>query len=72
MSQTNLILNHLKEHGRITALQALQEPIGSFRLAARIKDLREDGHDIATVTAQADNGARHAVYHLIKLAGAAA
>ena len=47
VTQNNEILNHLKESKTITALEALQF-FGCLRLAARIKNLRDDGHEIAT------------------------
>ena len=47
VSQNTEILKHLKESKTITAIEALQF-FGCLRLAARIKDLRDDGHDIAT------------------------
>ena len=47
LSQNDLILAHLKEHKTINPLQAL-ELYGSFRLSARILDLRKDGHNIET------------------------
>ena len=47
-TQNDLILEHLKEHGTINPLQAL-ELYGSFRLSARILDLRQDGHNIETI-----------------------
>ena len=45
MTQNDMILNHLKSGRPITPLQALSE-FGCFRLAARIWELREDGHDV--------------------------
>jgi len=39
MSQKTQILEHLKEHGSITPLEALRL-FGCFRLAARIHELR--------------------------------
>lgn len=49
MTQTERVLDLLRSRGRagVTALDALSV-VGSFRLAARIKDLREGGHDIET------------------------
>ena len=44
MSQNHAILSHLKR-GPITPLDAL-ERYGCFRLAARIRDLRDAGHKI--------------------------
>ena len=46
MTQTEWILNALKQ-GPLAAIDALQG-CGSFRLAARIKDLRQAGHEIET------------------------
>ena len=47
-TQNDMILAHLKEHGTINPLQAL-ELYGSFRLSARILDLRQEGHNIETI-----------------------
>jgi hypothetical protein len=47
MNQKTNILNYLKKKGKITPLEALNK-FGCFRLSARIKDLREAGHDIKT------------------------
>ena len=44
-TQNKRILEHLKEHGKIDPMQALKQ-YGSFRLSARIYDLRQDGHNI--------------------------
>jgi hypothetical protein len=62
MSQTIQILNHLSK-APITALEALHK-YQCFRLAARINDLRMQGHTIHTeVTVK--NGKRYATYHLL-------
>ena len=45
MTQCEKILRYMELHGSITARQALNE-CGCMRLAARIHDLREQGHDI--------------------------
>jgi len=45
MSQKEAILRHLKLYQQITAMDALNQ-YGCFRLAARIYDLRKDGHAI--------------------------
>ena len=47
MTQTEHILAHLDARGSITPLDAL-DLFGCFRLAARIAELRADGHDIRT------------------------
>jgi hypothetical protein len=46
--QTAEIFDHLKRHGTLTAKQALSD-YGCFRLAARVEELRADGHQIETV-----------------------
>ena len=46
-NQTDMILARLKE-GPLTPMQALRSPIRSARLAARICDLRNQGHNIHT------------------------
>ena len=63
MSHSIQILNHLTK-GPITAIDALNN-YGCFRLAARINDLRMDGHKIHTEIARKD-GRRYAKYHLVK------
>jgi len=68
-SQNRMILQHLKEHKSITALEALSE-YRCFRLAARIKNLRDDGHYIHTEMIDLPRGGqRIAQYTMIKLAG---
>ena len=47
MSQSVQVLNHMKQHGSITSLQALKL-YGCFRLAARVYDLRCKGHNVQT------------------------
>ena len=47
MSQNQAILNHLKSGKSITPLQALNL-CGTMRLAARIGELKDQGHDIET------------------------
>jgi len=46
MTQNEWVLNALKK-GPVTPIQALSEG-GIFRLAARIQELRESGHEITT------------------------
>lgn len=45
MNQTEQILNYLKKGNKITPLEALQK-FGCFRLASRIWDIRNQGHNI--------------------------
>lgn len=47
MTQSEMILDHLKKGLYITPLEAL-EKFGCFRLGARILDLRREGYDIKT------------------------
>mgnify|MGYP006285592291 FL=1 len=47
MTQTQNILNYLKSGKRLTPLEALKK-FGCLRLAARIADLRGQGHTIWT------------------------
>jgi hypothetical protein len=61
MSQTQSILSHLKRHRRITPLEALRA-YRCFRLAARIQELRESGHNIVTRLVH-KRGATYAEYN---------
>lgn len=45
MTQCELVLEYMREHGSITARQAANE-LGVQRLAARIGDLRKQGYFI--------------------------
>ena len=65
LSQNKLLLIYLKEYGSITALEALKE-LGSLRLAARIKNLRDDGHNIVTENFRTSTGKMVAKYKLVK------
>lgn len=64
MSQTErlLVLLRARPEG-ITAIEALEE-VGSFRLAARIADLRADGFDIEAEPWLTPTGKRVARYRL--------
>lgn len=46
-TQINAILEHLKEKGEITSMEAFKN-YGCTRLAARIYELRQRGYDIDT------------------------
>jgi hypothetical protein len=50
-------------HAPITPLRALEQ-FGCFRLAARIAELREMGHDIETKKIKLENGKTIAQYAL--------
>jgi hypothetical protein len=62
-AQTAQILKHLKRHGSINPLTALRL-YGSFRLAARIRELRNQGNQIKT-NKEVQNGKSFARYELI-------
>lgn len=49
INQTDKILAYMKKNGSITPLDALRE-FGCMRLAARIADLKHDGHQIGSRT----------------------
>jgi hypothetical protein len=61
-SQCEQILGHLRLHGSITPVVALQN-YGCMRLGARIWDLKKRGHCI-TVTNEKKNGKHYAKYTL--------
>lgn len=63
MNQQFYILNHLKKHGTITPMEALNL-FGCFRLGARIWDLRDEGYDITTEN-ETTNGKTYARYRLV-------
>ena len=65
LSQEKMLLMYLKEYGHINALEALKE-LGSLRLAARVKDLRNEGHNIVTEYTRTATGKMIATYKLIK------
>ena len=63
MTQNEAILNYLQSGGSITALESVQE-FGCMRLAARIADLKADGHDIGDCWVEKNNGKRFKRYFL--------
>ena len=64
--QNVMVLDHLR-NGPITPIEALHR-YGCFRLAARIYDLRQDGHQIITMRVLNDQGNSYAEYHLVRTA----
>lgn len=62
-SQNKRILNYLKRGQRITPMDAL-ELFGCFRLAARVHDLRNEGHNIAKQIIELSNGVNVAEYYM--------
>jgi hypothetical protein len=67
-TQTEWIFDALKR-GPLTAIEAL-DGCNCFRLAARINDLRQAGHEIKTENRTLANGKTIAVYHLKESAAA--
>ena len=66
LSQKRLILHLLQDRDEgITGIDALNEA-GSFRLAARIADLRGEGYDISSTMERTPTGKRIARYRLMK------
>jgi hypothetical protein len=62
VNQNEIVLHKLKAGESITAKDALQ--FGCFRLAARVRDLRERGVEIRTIKERNANGSYHARYVL--------
>jgi len=65
-SQSAKVLYHLENYGSLTAIEAL-ELFACFRLAARINDLKEAGHNIQMEMKKMKNGKKIAVYSLPKI-----
>ena len=65
-TQSAKVLYHLQNYGPLTAIEAL-ELFACFRLAARINDLKEAGHDIQMEMKRLKNGKKIAVYSLPKI-----
>lgn len=61
-SQNQMILEALQAGEAITAIDALNR-FRCFRLAARIRDLRDAGHDIQSIQ-KTTNGKNYAVYKM--------
>ena len=69
MNQREMLLNHMKENGKITKLEALNK-YGVMNTGERIRELRMDGHFIKTIMVQGTkpNGkdCEYAEYHLVE------
>jgi len=65
-SQSAAILYHLQNYGSLTQLQAI-DLFNCMRLAARVADLRDAGHNIQTDMKRLKNGKKIAVYSLPKI-----
>lgn len=61
MSQNEQVLAALRK-GPLTAADAVD--FGCYRLAARVRNLREQGHNINTELVVTDDGKRYARYTL--------
>lgn len=61
MTQTEAIKAHLIQHNSITPIEAL-ERYGCFRLAARIKDLRNEGFSVHSTLVENSNGKKYCRY----------
>lgn len=60
MNKTIAVLNHLKENGSITSMEAI-EHFGATRLSAIIFNLRKRGYDIETIPTGMTDRYGHAV-----------
>jgi hypothetical protein len=71
MTQNERLLDHLKNNHSVQPLEALQD-LGIYRLAARIHDLKQNGHWIEKKIVEVSNRYgevfRVAQYYLIKAA----
>lgn len=64
-SQAQTILEHLRTHGSITKLEALNL-YGIWNSGGRVWDLKRDGHPIETRMIDTPNGKRVAEYVLVR------
>lgn len=62
MTQNEEILKALRNGDILTSIDALNQ-FGCFRLAARVKDLRDEGHNVKTIMRER-NGKRYAAYYM--------
>ena len=69
ITQCDKVLRHLRDHGSITAVEAFSE-YGILRLAARVADLKERGHNITSEIKHGKNKyeepVHYSVYRLIE------
>ena len=61
MTQNEVILNHLKNYGGLTSLEAIRL-YQITRLAARISDLRKKGYNILSETIRKKDGKKTIKY----------
>ena len=62
MTQKEMVLNHLKEKGKITSMEAFRK-YGVTRLSAVIFNLRDDGYDIETEYIKGKNRYREVTHY---------
>lgn len=65
LNQKQIIANHLKNHGRITSIEAIDK-YRITRLAAVIFDLKDDGYKIYSERCTSESNKNFARYHLVK------
>jgi len=63
-SQKNQVLSHLKHYGSLTPLRALGV-YGIYHLAARVYELKQEGHNIETLIHSDPKGKTYAEYRLL-------
>ena len=63
MAQNDMVLGYLQKGNSLTPLEAL-EKFNCFRLAARVHDLRNSGHNIVATDYETPAGKRVAKYSL--------
>lgn len=64
MTQHDIVMNHIKSNGSISPFEAILDH-GITRLAARIHELKEMGHDFRTeMRTNPTTGKRYARYYL--------
>ena len=66
LTQCEEVLRHLQTRGSITALEAI-DLYGCMRLAARISDLKKQGHGISAKSITTKGGATIARYSLTNI-----
>jgi len=63
-SQKEILLQHLRAHGSITKLQALQQ-YGIMNTGGRMFELHEEGHPVSSRRVVTTSGKRVAEYYLV-------
>ena len=65
MTQSDLILDHLKQGKTLTSLEALDK-MNCFRLASRISTLKKEGYNIESKMIELPSGKHVAEYRLVR------